>query len=82
MISESVLLVQGGMTSLETRLESESSQDMSQDSRFASKEETWTPKVRTGLSRKELKGGRYTARGRRPHFDSSMGRYSVNFASK
>ena len=39
MISESVLLVQGGMTSLETHLESESFQDMSQDSIFGSKEE-------------------------------------------
>ena len=39
MISESVLLIQGGMTSLETHLECESSQDVSQDSIFSSKEE-------------------------------------------
>ena len=37
MISESVLLVYGAMTSLETRLESESSQEMSQDSRLLQK---------------------------------------------
>ena len=35
------------MTSLETHLESESSQDMSQDSIFGLKEETWTSKIRT-----------------------------------
>ena len=35
------------MTSLETRLKSESSQDMSQDSIFSSKEGRWTPKIRT-----------------------------------
>ena len=38
------------MTSVETRLESESSQDMSQDSIFGSKEETWTPKIRTSTA--------------------------------
>ena len=47
MISESVLLVQGGMTSLQQRLESESSQEMSQDSIFGSREETWNGKIRT-----------------------------------
>ena len=78
MISESVLLVQGSMTSLETRLESESSQG----SIFASRKETWTLNVRTGLSGKELKSGRYTARGRRPDFHASVGRYSVKIASK
>ena len=36
------------MTSLETRLKSESSQDMYQDSTFSLKEGTWTPKIRTG----------------------------------
>ena len=35
------------MTSPGPRLESESSQDMSQDSMFGSKQETWTPKIRT-----------------------------------
>ena len=35
------------MTSLETRLKSESFQDMSQDSTFGLKEGTWTPKIRT-----------------------------------
>ena len=47
MISDSVLLVQGGLTSLENRLESESSQDMSQDSIFGSKKETRAPKIPT-----------------------------------
>ena len=37
------------MTSLETHLESEGSQDMSQDSIFGSKEGRWTPKIRTAL---------------------------------
>ena len=36
------------MTSLETCLESESSQDMSQDSIFGAKKGTWNPKIRTG----------------------------------
>ena len=45
--SESVLLVQRGMTSLETRPESEGSEDVSQDSIFCSKEETKSRKIRT-----------------------------------
>lgn len=35
------------MASLETRLESEHSQDISQASKFSSEEEIWTPKIRT-----------------------------------
>ena len=38
MISESVLLIRGGISSFETRLWSTYSQDMSQDSIYGSKE--------------------------------------------
>ena len=47
MSSESALLISGDIASLGTRLESESSLDISQDSKFGWKEEIWTPKIRT-----------------------------------
>ena len=61
MISESVLLVPGGMTSLERRPESGSSQDVSQDSIFGSKEETRTRKIRTLDTAAAAAGGPKTA---------------------
>ena len=48
-ISESVLLIREGALSFGTRLQSGHSQDMSQYSRFSTKEETWTPKIHTVL---------------------------------